>query len=92
MRSFNNQACAQPSWCPEAHESGALASEAGEVWVEHVALLCSLHISATLLREESVLDGAEQAAPPGVVHIDAGTARRHEEAVGSISQDMQDTL
>ena len=37
--------------------------------------------------EESALDGAEQAAPPGVVLVDAGAARRDEEAVGSISQD-----
>ena len=37
--------------------------------------------------EESALDGAEQAAPPGVVHVDAAAARRDEEAVGSISQD-----
>ena len=32
-------------------------------------------------------DGAERAAPPGVVHVDAGAARRDEEVVGSISQD-----
>ena len=37
--------------------------------------------------EESALDGAAQAAPPGVVLVDAGAARRDEEAVGSNSQD-----
>ena len=37
--------------------------------------------------EESALDGAKQAAPPGVVLVDAGASRRDEEAVGSISQD-----
>ena len=83
---------AQPPWCPEADESGALASEASEMWVKHVNLLCYFHISGTLLGEEPALDGAEQAAPPGMVQIDTGTARRDEEAVGSISQDMQDTL
>ena len=39
--------------------------------------------------EESALDGAEQAAPPGVVHVDAAAPWRSEEAVGSISQDTQ---
>ena len=41
--------------------------------------------------EEPALDGAEQAAPPGVVHVDAAAPWRSEEAVGSISQDTQDT-
>ena len=40
--------------------------------------------------EESTLDGAEQAAPPGVVHVDAAAPWRSEEAAGSISQDTQD--
>ena len=41
--------------------------------------------------EESALDGAEQAAPPGVVHVDAAAPWRSEEAAESISQDTQDT-
>ena len=39
--------------------------------------------------EESALDGAEQAAAPGVVHTDVGAPWRSEKSVGSISQDTQ---
>ena len=38
------------------------------------------HISVSLVRKESALDGAEQAAPPGVVHIDVAAGWRSEEA------------
>ena len=43
--------------------------------------------------KESALDGAEQAAPPGVVHVDAGAPWRSEEAALGVlfSQDTQDT-
>ena len=43
--------------------------------------------------KESALDGAEQAAPPGVVRVDAGAPWRSEEAALGVlfSQDTQDT-
>ena len=52
-----------------------------DMWVALV--LCSIyyfHILTTLVGEESTLDGAQQAAPPGVVHIGVGAAWRSEEA------------
>ena len=61
----------------EPDDGGALASEAGDMWVN--VLPCT--------GEESALDGAEQAAPPGVVHVDAAAPWRSEEAARSISQD-----
>ena len=75
---------ARPQERPEVHEGGALASEAGAVWVNMQALFFTCF---------SVLpqDGAVQAAPPGVVHVDVAAPWRSEEAVGSISQDTQDT-
>ena len=53
-----------------------MASEAGDMWVRTAFFLYCLHISATPAGEESALDGAEQAAPPGVVLVDAAAARR----------------
>ena len=52
-------------------------------------LLIAVTVPSPTTGEESALDAAEQAAPPGVVLVDAGAARRDEEAVGSISQDTQ---
>ena len=70
---------AQPPPRSEAREGGALASEAGDT-LANMVLCIFFDISATLVCEESALDGAEQAAPPGVVHIDVAEARRSEEA------------
>ena len=63
---------------PEDHDGGALASEAGDMW-ENVQVFFFLHVfSIPPTSEESALDGAEQVAPPGVVHIDAAAPWRSE--------------
>ena len=54
-----------------------------------IFLLIFVTVPSPTTGEESALDGAEQAAPPGVVLVETGAARRDEEAVGSISQDTQ---
>ena len=72
----------------EAHDGGALASGASDMWVKVQGPL--LHVFLPPTGEESALDGAEQAAP-GVVQVDAAAPWRSEEAAGSISQDTQDT-
>ena len=43
-----------------------------------------------MIGEESALDGAEQAAAPGVAHIDSGAAWRDEEVVETASS--QDSI
>ena len=48
--------------------------------VEILVFLCHSVFFGPPAGEESALDGAEQAAPPRVVHVDAGAARRGEEA------------
>ena len=56
-----------------AHEGGALASEA---WLH----LITCFFCGPPTGEASAPDGVEQAAPPGVVHIDVAVAWRSEEA------------
>ena len=70
---------AQPQQRPEADEGGALASEAGEMY-RNPCFLLPFSFCGPPTGEESAPDGAEQAAPPGVVHINAAAAWRGEEA------------
>ena len=63
---------AHPQQRPGVHE-GALASEAGDMCRNPCFPL-------PVFFEESAPDGAEQAAAPGVVHIDVGAPWRDEEA------------
>ena len=58
---------------PEAHEGGALSSEA---WLH----LITCFFCGPPTGEASAPDGVEQVAPPGVVHIDVALAWRSEEA------------
>ena len=75
---------ARPQQRPEAHDGGALATKQVICGKMCRVLFYMLLIPPT--GEESALDGAEQAAPPGVVHVDAAAPWRSEEAGGSISQ------
>ena len=56
---------------------GALASEADDLW-ERCGLPLYILVLVTLVGEESELDGAEQAVPLGVVHVDASAGWRSE--------------
>ena len=64
---------------PGVHEGRALASEAGDMWVNMQGPRSHFFIWLPT-GEESALDGAEQAAALRVVHIDVGAAWRSEEA------------
>ena len=63
-----------------AHEGGALASEACDLWES--CGFSSLHILMLWpsTGEASAPDGVEQAVPPGVVHIDVAAAWRSKRA------------
>ena len=74
---------AQPPQRPGLRVGGALASEAGDMWVRTAFFVLPSHFRHPA-DEESAPNGAEQAAPPGVVLVDAATARRDEEAAGSL--------
>ena len=67
----------RPQQRPEAHDGGALASEAGDMWE---SCGCSSSHSCSVALPQVKPDGVEQAAPPGVVHIDVAPAWRSEEA------------
>ena len=67
---------AQPPQRPEVHDGRALASEAGVICVAF--LLYVLILVALLQVKNQHRDGAEQAAAPGVVHIDVAAAWRSE--------------
>ena len=64
---------AQPPQRPEADDGGALAGEAGDMCRNPCFSLPVLFCGPPT-GEESAPDGAEQAAAPGVVHIDAAAA------------------
>ena len=67
-----------------------MASEAGDMWVNVQGSLVHVFLPIPQVKNQH-LDGAEQAAPPGVVHVDVAAPCGSEEAAGSISQDTQDT-
>ena len=71
---------ARPQHRPRVHESGALLCETSDMWIDMQALPFHSYFVSVSTREESAPESAEQAAPPGVVHIDTAAARRSEDA------------